>query len=101
MMGPGDFFTPGAEPIVSPGVRAIVFDVPDGIYIPWIHAEHEGGGDVGRYLDGLPRDRRIVFPTVMNQRLVGMLERRGFVQTHEWSPEFAKNVEIWERHPTP
>lgn len=90
---------PGEEPLVAPGVRAMVFDTPEGIYIPMIIADREGSGDVGRYLDSLPKDRRLVFPTVISARLRGMLERRGFRETTEWSPEFQEHVEIHERRP--
>jgi hypothetical protein len=82
-----DTFMPGEEPLVSPGVRALVFETPEGVYIPFIAAEREGAGDVGRYLDALPTDRRIVFPTVISARLRGMLERRGFRPNVEWIDE--------------
>ncbi len=85
---------------MAPGVRAHVFDMPQGIYIPMIIAEREGAGDVGRYLDSLPKDRRVVFPTVISARLRGMLERRGFRQSTEWAPEFEEHVEIHERRPS-
>jgi len=93
----GELFMPGEEPLVAPGVRALVFDTPRGIYIPMIIAEREGAGDVARYLDALPKDRRVVFPTVISARLRGMLERRGFRESHEWAPEFQEHVEIHER----
>jgi len=37
-------------------------------------------GAVGRYLDGLPRDWPVMVPYVINPRLAGMLERRGFFE---------------------
>lgn len=40
-------------------------------------------GDVGRWLDALPTDRKIIVPAVVSPRLAGMLERRGF-QPHAW-----------------
>lgn len=92
-----DTFSPGEVPEVAPGVRALVFDMPTGVYIPMIAADRPGNGDVARYLDSLPTDRRIVFPTVISAQLRGMLERRGFAPNVEWAPEFKADVEIYER----
>lgn len=75
----GDPIDMGNEPILAPGVRGVLFDRADGIWIPYIRAENPGSGDVGRYLDSLPTDRRILFPTVLSPRLREMLERRGYV----------------------
>ena len=97
MATPTETFTPGQEPLVAPGVRALVFDTDKGLYIPFIAAERQGEGDVGRYLDALPRDRRVVFPSVISRRLMGMLERRGFTETMEYSEEFKEAVEVFER----
>lgn len=62
-----------------------------------IAAERPGRGDVARYLDSLPKNRRVVFPTVISALLRGMLQRRGFELTSEWSPEFGEHVDIYER----
>jgi len=94
----GEVFEPGQEPLVAPGVRAIVFDAPAGIYVSWISAEREGSGDVGRFIDSLPKDRRVVFPNVISNRLARMLERRGFEASEESAPEFGR-VDIFERLP--
>ena len=73
-------------------------DVDGALYVPIIEAERPGSGDVGRYLDSLPRDRRVVIPNVMSERLAGMLERRGFTLTTEWAPApFEEWVPVWER----
>ena len=96
-MSQPETFMPGEEPEVAPGVRAMVFDTPNGIYIPVIIADRPGRGDVARYLDSLPATRRVVFPTVISARLRAMLERRGFELTSEWSPEFWEHVDIYER----
>jgi hypothetical protein len=37
-------------------------------------------GAVGRWLDTLPHDRRVIVPAVISDRLRGMLARRGFVE---------------------
>lgn len=95
---PKTFFL-GQEPELAPGVRGYTVDSGDkGFYVPLIYAEDEGSGAVGAYLDGLPRDRRVVFPTVLSGRLAGMLQRRGFVMAWEDDPEFGP-VEVWERLP--
>ncbi len=91
----------GEDPLVAPGVRAVVFDTPKGIYIPIISAERPGCGDVARYLDALPADRRVVFPTVVSARLRAMLERRGFRPSTEWAEEFQQHVDIYERTEAP
>ena len=65
------------------GVRGTAFDTEEGIYIPLISAERPGTGAVARFLDALPKDRRVVFPTVTSPRLHAMLGRRGFQQIEE------------------
>lgn len=85
------------EEELAPGVWGHRFDTPEGIYIPVINASRPGSGEVGRYLDSLPRDRRVVFPVVISERLRGMLEQRGFVASREWSEEFGEDVEIMVR----
>ena len=86
----------GNEPLIAPGVRGDVHDTPAGLYIPIIFAEREGGGDVGRYLDALPRDRRVVFPCVISVRLAGMLVRRGFAPAFDHSEDFGE-IDVYER----
>lgn len=77
----GDPIDMGNEPLLGPGVRGLLFDRLDGVWIPYIRAEKPGSGDVGRYLNSLPTDRRIIFPTVLSPQLREMLERRGY--THQ------------------
>lgn len=93
----GDLLT-GDERLAE-GVLGYSIETSEGLYIPWIQAEVEGDGRVGRYLDALPTDRRIVFPTIISARLVGMLHRRGFVPSVEWSAEAGEWVDIMERAP--
>lgn len=68
----------GQEPILAPGVRGVLFDEPDGVTVTTVFAEKEGSGAVGAWLDGLPKDRRVTFTTVLSSRLGGMLVRRGY-----------------------
>ena len=98
MTSKGDLLT-GKERLAD-GVFGYTMDEGEkGLYVPWIAAENEGDGRVGKYLDSLPRDRRIVFPTILSQRLAGMLLRRGFTPSKEWAEEWAEWVEIMERKP--
>lgn len=95
---PGDELEFGKEPVLAPGVRGTAFDTPNGIYIPLVHAEKRGNGDVGRFLDSLPRDRRVCFPTVISSRLVGMLKRRGFTLSIE-KDDLGQVVMMYQRCP--
>lgn len=89
------------EYLIAPGVYGWTRDLHDGgLEIPSIRAETEGNGDVGRYLDALQRDRKIVVPLVTNIRLAGMLERRGFVERQRFFPEILGGQwgTVWVRH---
>ncbi|HEY7195468.1 MAG TPA: hypothetical protein VH439_17125 [Gemmatimonadales bacterium] len=84
----------GREPLLAPGVRGYAFRVRDRIEIPIIIAEHEGSGDVGRFLDSL--SPRCVIPCVISYRLIYMLARRG------WAPNFEPDedggeIDVWVR----
>lgn len=68
------------------------------LYVPLIAAVDEGRGDVGRYLDSLPRDRRVVVPNVLNDILAGMLKRRGFKLRTEIDDDGP--VAVWVRRPS-
>lgn len=92
------------EYVLAPGVYGWTRDLSDGsLEIPSLRAETEGNGDIGRYLDGLPTDRKIVVPLVTNPRLAGMLERRGFVLRERFFPEILGGTwsNAWVRKPTP
>jgi hypothetical protein len=69
--------------------------------VPWISSTDPGAGHVGRFLDGLPTDQRIAFPTVLSPKLAGMLHRRGFVHDDRlvWAAEYGEWVEGWVREP--
>jgi hypothetical protein len=83
---------------LAPGVLGYTVDMPDGsLNIPLIQAEHEGSGEVGRWIDALPVNRRIVFPTVISARLQGMLERRGYHPEQEWVEEFGEWANLMVR----
>lgn len=67
------------EPL-APGVYGIASEPDPGwFHVPLIHGIPEGQGNVGRYLDALPRDKHVVFTVVLSPRLAGMLMRRGFL----------------------
>ena len=86
---PENFWEPTIE--LAPGVQGFAFRSKDGnlIFIPMIAAEHEGNGDVGRFLDRL--SARCVIMAVTSKRLEGMLERRGYTMA-----EF-DNCDFWAR----
>jgi hypothetical protein len=88
------------EGLIAPGVYGWLFDMPNGIYIPVISATNPGSGDVGRFLDSLPKDRAIKFPTVMSPVLRGMLLRRGFLDVLEFAEELGGDVEVMMRAAT-
>lgn len=62
------------------------------IYIPEIHAEKEGSGSVGAFLDVISPKCRVV--NVVSPRLQEMLVRRDF-QLHYEETEMGK-VDIWK-----
>lgn len=81
---------------LAPGVFGFTRNDPDGsLVIPMVVAEYEGTGDVGRYLDSLPRDRRVVVEECISLRLAGMLERRGFVEQE--AATFDPDTQEWVR----
>ena len=84
---------------LAPGVRGYTVESFGVLYIPVIVATKPGNGDVSRYLDSLPRDRAIKFPTVVNNKLEWMLRRRGFEPGNEWAEEFGCWAEIYVRYP--
>ena len=63
---------------IGPGVEGIEHDFGTVFEVASIRAVTEGCGAVGAYLDRLPRDRTVIVPFVVSERLAGMLERRGF-----------------------
>lgn len=85
---------------IASGVEGYTVDLGEkGLYIPLVQATDPGNGDVGRFIDGLPTDRRIVFPNVINGKLEGMLKRRGYVEEHEWSEDFGEMVPLLVKLP--
>lgn len=83
--------------VLAPGVYGKRFAGPEGTYFPIIYAAQAGSGAVSRFLDALPKDRVMKFPCVVSSRLQGMLQRRGFRRTLEWSPEAEEYVDVWVR----
>ncbi len=92
---PGEPIDPRAE--LAPGVYGYVIEDEGIVYIPMVTAAREGDGSVGRFLDSLPRDRTIRFPTVLSQRLAGMLERRGFAPGRLFDPQLGEWIDYMER----
>ncbi len=74
--------------MVAIGVRALVVDRPGHLEIRGVMAADDRlPGAVGKWLDGLPRDRDVVVPAITSDRLAGMLERRGFEPETWWDPD--------------
>jgi hypothetical protein len=86
---------------VAPGVRGVVEDDGQTITIMWIRATTEGSGDVGRWLDSLPADRKVRVIGVTSYRLAQMLHRRGYRQVHVTMPSGTGWIEAHVRKPTP
>lgn len=90
----------GQEALIAPGVRGYMIDEGEALWVPLVVSEHPGTGDVSRFLDALPRDRTVKFPTIISPRLEGMLARRGFLRSVEdveiagWGIE---SIEVWTR----
>lgn len=81
----GSPLIPGNQDFLATGVMGYAIESNGKIYIPDIHAESEGNGDVGRFLDSL--HPRCVIANVLNKRLLGMLIRRGWKRITEKVPE--------------
>lgn len=96
-MGANDtVIIPGQEPLLAPGVRGYTVECDGELWIPVVFAEREGAGDVGRYLDTLPKDKTVIFPTVLSARLEGMLKRRGFALERVYCKELGQSIG-WKR----
>lgn len=85
------------EPRLAKGVRGFAFNTPDGIYITAIRAEKPGSGHVSKFLDGLPRNQRVVFPVVVSTKLRAMLLRRGYAEKWEIGEPNQDDVPVMER----
>lgn len=83
---------------IGPDVMGYTVDLAErGLYVPLVEATNPGNGDVGRFIDSLPTDRRIVFPNVISAKLEGMLRRRGYHDDKEYSEDFAEWVHLLVR----
>ena len=83
---------------LAPGVHGYAIDAGErGVYVPLAMADRPGTGDVGRFLDRLPKEKVFKFPNVINSKLKDMLFRRGFVLEYEYSKEFGEFVAVWTR----
>lgn len=80
---------PGQEGFIATGVRGYAVEHEGKIFIPLIIAEKEGSGDVGSFLDSL--SQRCVIPNVTSDRLLDMLQRRGFCSV------LTEEGEYWEK----
>ena len=90
----GNLLAPLEE--LAPGVRGCTREESGVLWLSFIVAMRPGAGDVGRYLDALPRDRTVVVPCVVSSRMAGMLGRRGFV-SHMEHVDGMGEVDVWTR----
>lgn len=65
-------------PVIGPSVHGEIVERADAVFLNIIVAQHPGRGDGGRFLDSLPRDKRIIVTCVLSEVLIGMLQRRGY-----------------------
>jgi hypothetical protein len=91
---PGDPLQLGQEDMLAPGVKGYAIVTEKGLYIPFIAAVVPGEGKVSAFLDTLPKDRRVVFPTVLNSKLQGMLQRRGFTTSLEEGEDIMERLAV-------
>lgn len=71
---------------LGPGVYGRLYHVGEAVIIPTVASNDPGKGNVARWLDTLPRDKPVIFLTVINTKLRGMLLRRGFRHTRLHHP---------------
>lgn len=83
---------------LAPGVLGYTCEEKGELWIPLIHAETPGSGQVAAYLDSLPRDRTVIVPNVLSPRLAGMLLRRGFDEEVRWIEEMEEAVDLFVRY---
>jgi hypothetical protein len=91
----------GDLPYIAEGVIGYTEEHDGALYVPVIYSTEPGRGNVSRYLDSLPRDRRVVVPCVISSTLAGMLVRRGFVEEWEWNAELEEAAPCWVREAIP
>ena len=84
---------------VYPGVLAGVFDQgKEGVYVPVVISKQPGCGNVGRFIEHLLGEHKMVkFPNVINPQLQQMLMRRGFKLTYEYAEVYGEYVDVWVR----
>jgi hypothetical protein len=81
----------GDLPEIFPGVFGAIVERGNYIFINVIWSATENKGNVGRYLDSLPKDKIIIFPSVVSKKLEGMLLRRGYINNRgsdQWIRKF-------------
>lgn len=84
-----EFF--GDLPEISNGVFGDIVERGDYIFINIVWSAVEGQGNVGRWLNSLPTNKKIVVPAVVSAKFAGMLRRRGFIYS-EASDSWSRNV---------
>lgn len=66
------------------------------VYLPAVMSEDEGKGNVGLLLLSLQETHDVVIvPGVVSERLLGMLQRRGYHAEMHYAKEMDESVECW------
>jgi hypothetical protein len=84
---------------LSPGLFGYTLESGGALYVPLVVARPPGRGALSRYLNALPRDRVVKFPSVLSSILERALLKRGFHVEYEWSDEHDERVEMYVRRP--
>jgi hypothetical protein len=88
------------ETWIGEHVAGYSVDVDGATYYPVVRATRPGCGDISRWLDGLPKDKTIKFPTVISRKLEAMLVRRGFTLVQEWDEHCREMADVYVRPAT-
>jgi hypothetical protein len=99
-MQPANRLLKGQLEELAPGLRGYTVEVDGALYIPMVMADEPGSGALSAYLDSLPHDKTIKFPTVISRILREALERRGYVERVERvkdGPLAGEIAQVWVR----
>jgi len=91
------YFSMSIEHRLYRGITGYTIEKGREIIIPVIHSHIEGKGYAGQYIDSLKEKYDIItFPNVLNSKLAGMLERRGFQFSVEYIPELRSHTDVYK-----
>lgn len=85
---------------LAEGVIGYAMEHEGAIYYPFVDTTEKGKGYLSRFLDSLPTDKTIKFPTVISKILRASLMRRSFKIQFEWAEEFGEMAEVFVKEAT-